>query len=89
MRCEKVHQSGRLGQLAESCLQSRNPEQSSRRFRANGGEGQRSERGQTRAQQGGRRKGHTHTHDRAAWLHHIGHRLCKQKCLNLEKAGCQ
>ena len=68
MRCEKVHQSGRLGQLAESCLQSRNPEQSSRRFRANGGEGQRSDRGQTRAQQGGRRRGHTHTTGRQGYI---------------------
>ena len=86
--CDKVHQSGRLEQLAENCLQSRNPEQSRKHFRANGEEGQRSNRGQTRAQQGGRRKGHSQATGRLGYIN-IGHRLCKQNCLNLEKAGCQ
>ena len=68
MECGNEHQSGRLEQLAESCLQLHNPEQSSRRFRANGGERQRSNRGQTRAQQGGRRRGHTRTTGRLGYI---------------------
>ena len=81
MECGNEHQSGRLEQLAESCLQLHNPEQSSRRFPANGGERQRTDAGPA-----GRTQEGTHTHDRAAWLHQHRTQAVQTKMFKLRES---